>query len=193
MALNIPIPFQLATPKRPNFLADQKALAELPFHARAKESEVMGKELENVFNRIRNETAGEKNRTDIAHTRAQTGLTNVQTKRGQARLPYEEPFVRAEIAQMEADAYKKQQPETGELAKAVNDYNTIRAREGADSPLTGIAGDYLQRKAQGAPGTEMGIDANGNAYIKTGGMAGAGTGKGGAGNAGRDVDHPFGA
>lgn len=42
--------------------------------------DLMAKELDNVFKRITNETAGEKNRADINNTKAQTGLFGEQTK-----------------------------------------------------------------------------------------------------------------
>lgn len=56
------------------------------------EQDIITKELDNVFKRITNETAGEKNRADINNTKAQTGLFGEQTKwygpKSQAEIGY---------------------------------------------------------------------------------------------------------
>lgn len=179
MALNIPLPFQLPTPKIPNYLADQKALAELPYAGGIKQNELIGKELENVFNNIRNKTAHEKNVTDIAHTRATTGYTSAQTQRTLARNPYEAQDIQADIAHKNSQAYKNTLPDVGEFQKAINDVQQIQQTYGADSPQAKLASGWLQRKAEGTPGLSISQDpATGALTVTQGNVAGAGSGKG---------------
>ncbi len=45
------------------------------------QADLLGKELTNIFNEIKNRTAHEKNVTDIAHTRAQTGSLGASTNK----------------------------------------------------------------------------------------------------------------
>lgn len=88
MALNLPN-FLGAAPnsdiydtflgKEKNRYSNAKLGVEAEFARPNAMQDLMTKELDNIFKRITNETAGEKNRTDIEHTKAQTGLTRANT------------------------------------------------------------------------------------------------------------------
>lgn len=93
MALNIPIPFNLPTPKIPDYWGNRQA-----------HQDVIGKELENTLSRIKNEYAREDIESTIAGRKATTRHTHAQAHGLELEAPYIGRKAEALIKQQEAQA-----------------------------------------------------------------------------------------
>ena len=120
-----------------------------------------------------------------------TGLPNFKAPDMQAQMgaeldnafkrvqnKYAEPLAQSQIAKDFAQAQKSMQPERGDFEKAVSDVARVQEMHGADSEIGRLANDWLQRKAQGAPGLELTTDPSTGAVSLKLGNRGGGNGKG---------------